>query len=74
MAGAWPLQLRFELIADDAVEGLIGHLQGKLLAEPLLDGHIAGEARGSREPRLELGEDGGGQGLLPRWCPWLFIG
>ena len=69
MARAWPLQLRFELIADDAMEGLLGHLQSKRLAEPLLDRHGAGEARRSREPRLKLGEDSGRQGLLPRGRP-----
>jgi hypothetical protein len=73
MAGARPLELGFELIVDNAVEGLIGHLQGKRLAEPLLDRHVAGEARGGREPRLELGENGRGQRFLPGGCPWLFI-
>jgi hypothetical protein len=74
MARAWPLQLRFALRADDAMEGLIGHLQGKLLAEPLPDRHVAGKARGRRKTRLELGEDGRGQGLLPGGGSWLFIG
>ena len=74
MTGARPFELGLELVADDTVQGLIGDLQGKRLPEPVLDGHVAGEARGRGEPRLELGEDGRRQRLLPRGRSRLFVG
>jgi hypothetical protein len=55
------------------MEGLLGPLQSKRLAEPLRERHVAGEARRRREPRLELGEDSGRQGLLPRGRPRILV-
>src|SRR5262249_38143173 len=52
MAGPGALQLGLELVVHNAVEGLIGHLQRKRLAEPLLDGPIAGKAAGGGQARL----------------------
>jgi hypothetical protein len=74
MTGEWQFKLSLELVAHDAMQDLIGHLQSKLLPEPVLDRHMAGEARSSRETRFELCEDGGRQRFLPRWCPRLFVG
>ena len=69
MTGARPFQLRFKLVADNTIEGGIGHLQAQLLPEPGLDCHIAGEARSGRQPRLELGEGGGGSVFCPDGAP-----
>jgi hypothetical protein len=59
MAGARSLQLGFELIAHDAGERALGDVHGTLLMQPGLESPITGEACGSREPLLELHEDGG---------------
>jgi len=53
------LEFGLELIAHNAVERTIGHVQGKFLVQPGLDSPIAGEAGRSRESRLELHQDGG---------------
>src|SRR5262245_13414118 len=73
MAGARSLQLGLELVAHDAMQGLIGSRQGTLLPEPGLERHGAAETRGRREPRLALGADGGRQRCLPRGCPRVFV-
>jgi hypothetical protein len=59
MTWAWMLEFGLELIAHNAVERTIGHVQGKFLVQPGLDSPIAGEAGRSRESRLELHQDGG---------------
>ena len=56
------------------MQGLLGPRQGTRLPEPGLDGHGAGDTRGCCALRLEVGEDGGRQRLLPRWRPWLLVG
>jgi hypothetical protein len=74
LAGARAFQLRLELIAYNPMEGLIGDCEGKCLPEPALDVQVTRELAGGRQARLELSEDRGRQGLLPRGRPWLFIG
>jgi hypothetical protein len=74
LAGAWALQLRFELGVDDAVERFRGHVEGKLLAEPALDVEGTRQPAGGRQARLELGEDWGRQCLLPCRGAGLFVG
>ena len=74
MAGPGALQLGLELVVHNAVEGFIGHLQSKLLAEPLLDGPIAGKPTGAGQARLKLREHGGGQTFLACWRASLFVG
>jgi hypothetical protein len=74
MAGPRPLQLGFELVAHNAVEGFIRHLYAKLLAQPALHIEITGKAWGRRQARLALREHRWRQGLLARWRPRLFGG
>ena len=56
------------------MEGLIGNIEGKCLPEPALDVQVTGESAGGRQARLELDEDRGRQGLLPRGRPRLVRG
>jgi hypothetical protein len=56
------------------MEGLLGHFERKVLPEPALDVQVTGEPAGGRQARLELGEDRGRQGLLPRGRPRLLLG
>jgi hypothetical protein len=64
MAGPWSFQLGLELVMHNPMEGFIGDLQGKLLAEPALDVEVTGKACGRRQAGLELLEHGGREGLL----------
>jgi hypothetical protein len=69
MAGARPLEFGFELIAYNAMERGIGHVESELLSQPVLDSQIAGKAGGGGQARLELREHGRRQGLLASRCP-----
>src|SRR5262245_62092926 len=62
-----------EVSKHNAVEGLRGRRQSTRLAEPLVDGPIAGKPPGAGQARLEVGEHGGGQTLVAGRRPRLFV-
>lgn len=74
MAGTGALQLGLELIVHNAMESFIGDIQGKLLSEPVLESHVACEARRGGEADLQLREPRCGQTLLAGWGARLFGG
>ena len=74
MAGPGPFELGLELVTDNAVEGGIGHLQAELLAQPLLQLHIAGKPTRGGQAGLELLEHGERERLLAGRCSRLFVG
>ena len=74
MARARPFELGLELVADNAVEGLIGHFEPKHLAQPLLKLHRAGKPTRGSEACLELRKHGRREGLLPGRGSRLFVG
>jgi hypothetical protein len=72
MARAWPLQRGFELVAHNAVKGLIRDFYAALLAQPLLHFQIARKAARGREAGFELLEYRGRQRFLARRRAGLF--
>ena len=74
MAGPGAFELGLELVTHNTVEGRIGHFQAKLLAQPLLQLHIAGKPTRGRQAGLELLEHGRREGLLPGRGSRLFVG
>ena len=74
MAGPRPLQLGFELVVHNAMQGFIGHLQAKRLAQPLLELNIAGNPPGGGQACWQVLEYGGWQTLLASWSAGLFVG
>ena len=74
MAGPRPLQLRFELVVHNTIEGLIGHVESKRLAEPLVHLQIASTPTGGGQARLQLLAHGSWQTLLAGRSAGLFIG
>jgi hypothetical protein len=74
MPGTRPLQLGFELVAYNTVEGFIGHLEAILLAQPALDLEVTGKAGRGCQTCFELLEHERRERLLPCRRPGFFVG